>query len=147
MTAILPAMLPTRTVAAMKGGCSRGPASRFKISSPPGLPGLWVLNAAASFVDARSGHPGGQRAGIGRTQRAFKRSSQPGFGRLAPVSDVRGRRCASFHIPLWRVVRLRWVGTSTAGHDVSGAGWQTFGRTVRTTPLLRRVGYVRAYRS
>jgi hypothetical protein len=51
----------------------------------PPSPGLWVLNTAASFADTPSGHSGGLLASIDRPKGAFERSSQPGFGSLAPV--------------------------------------------------------------
>jgi hypothetical protein len=97
---------------------------------PP--PGLWVLNAAASFADTPTGRSGGQWAGLGRANEPSSDRHGRDLAAWSPRRDVRGRLGASVATPVRRAARLRQVGTAIAGHDVSGTGWQTLGRAMQS---------------
>jgi hypothetical protein len=103
---------------------------------PPGSPGLWVLNAAACFAGAPSGHSGGRQIGIGRDKRPSGDRYNPDLATWRAFSDVRGRFGASVVTPFGWAVRFCGVGTLIAGHDVSGIGWQNLGRAMQSITTM-----------
>ena len=104
------------------------------------------MNAAASFADATTGQSEGQRAGIRRAKRAFERCHSRDLAALPPFSAIRGRRGTSVATPIRRALRGQAAGAPVLDHDVSGAGWQIFGRAMQSITTMMPVwqcGHVR----
>ncbi len=98
------------------------PGPETDMRSPP-APGLWVLNAAASFADAPLGHPEAQRAGICRTKQAFEPRHSRDLSAWPPFSDVRGGRGASGLIPPWRTTRAVECRSGVMYPEPAGRFW------------------------
>src|ERR1700759_5724964 len=52
---------------------------------------------------------------------------------------TRGPRGASAAHPIWQTIRLRAVGASILGHDVSGTGRQILGRAMQSVTTMMPV--------
>ena len=99
-----------------------------------------MLNAAASFADARLGtvrRRNGQASAAPNEPSSDRHSRD--LAAWPPFSDVRGRRGASVATPIWRAIRLHAVGTPIPGHDVSGTGWQILGRAMQSITTMMPV--------
>ena len=99
-----------------------------------------AMERLSAAIHAPAGHRSSGPADLPAPTRAFERSSQPGFVRLAPVQ--RRRRTVAAQASHYRSggrFGLHAVGTPIPGHDVSGTGWQTLGRAMQSITTMMPV--------
>ncbi len=83
--------------------------------------------------------PKGNRLGSAAPNQPLSDCHSRDLAALPPFSAIRGRRGTSVATPIRRALRGQAAGAPVLDHDVSGAGWQIFGRAMQSITTMMPV--------